>query len=291
MADENGGPSPLKEDIWSNAMYKDLTGKRILITGASRGIGAGIATALAACGARLVLHYHQNDRKMAQHLEPIRQNGTEAVTLRCDFRDETALTPFYQKAEQAFGGLDMLVNNAGIVPKKHLLKSPTALWRETMAINLDAPFILSNHFAKARRTADNPGMVLHISSIHGTVTSERFGLYAATKAGLNRLAQAQAIEWAEWGIRVNVIAPGVTVVSRNRQRLESTRKTWQGHLPMGRYGAVEDVAHLALFLLSSQSAWITGQIHTLDGGLTARGHYPARHDASTLDDIATDSDA
>ncbi len=259
-------------------MAKDLKGKRILITGASRGIGAGIARALAPLKTRLILHYHENRKAVEKVHKQVSKAGAKARMMACDFRQgEVCVARFYQKAEAAFDGIDILINNAGVVPKELLLESPMTLWQQTMAINLDAPYQLSNLFADARRRTGAPGVILHISSIHGGVTSERFGPYAASKAALDRLAQAQAIEGASLGIRVNVIAPGVTLVERNRRRLETSREAWHGHLPMARYGEVEDMALLARFLLSEQAAWITGQIYTVDGGLTARGHYPSRH--------------
>jgi len=259
--------------------YPDLKDKRIFITGASSGIGAGMALHLAEAGAKLVLHYHQNDEGIAQVVQQVEALGADCATFQCDYRQLEQVASHFECAWQAYGGLDGLVNNAGVVTKSLSLKDPSAkLFNETLAVNLQAPYLLSTAFAKACIHQKKSGVIVNNTSIHGEATCEWFAAYAASKQGLEALGKVHAIEWGKQGIRVNAIAPGVVPVERtfdvlNQPKMEAK---WVNKIPLGRYGKVQDIAEATSFLLSDASSWMTGQNMVVDGGMIARGNYPSR---------------
>ncbi|MDR9499693.1 MAG: SDR family oxidoreductase [Hydrogenovibrio sp.] len=263
----------------SNAIFADLRDKRILITGASSGIGAGMARTLAENGCRLVLHYNRNQAGIEKTLAAVQQRGAEATVLQQDFADTHRLRPFFDQAWSIYSGLDGLVNNAGIVTKCLSEKDPEGTkFAETLAVNLQAPYLLSTAFAQACRAQSQPGVIVNNSSIHGQQTCEWFAAYAASKAGMDAMSKVQAVEWGQYGIRVNVLAPGVVPVERTEKILSqpAMKQKWEGAMPVGRYGTVEDMGQATAFLLSDSSAWMTGANLTMDGGLIARGQYPHR---------------
>ncbi|WEJ62045.1 SDR family NAD(P)-dependent oxidoreductase [Thiomicrorhabdus lithotrophica] len=258
---------------------KGLKNKRILITGASSGIGAGMAEVLAREGCRLVLHYNRNQTGIEQTLEAVKALGCEAEVIRCDFKQLADLNRFFKQAWSIFDGLDGLVNNAGIVTKSTSLKDPLGeKFAETLAINLQAPYQLSTAFANACIKAKQPGAIVNNSSIHGQATCEWFSAYAASKMGLDAITKVQAVEWGQYGIRVNGLAPGVVPVERTDKILNepAMAEKWCERMPTGRYGTTEEMGEATAYLLSDATQWMTGSILTIDGGLIARGNYPVR---------------
>ena len=256
-----------------------LENKRVLITGASSGIGAGMAKVLAQAGCRLVLHYHQNQAGIEQTLSSVQALGADAKVLQCDFRQLDKVSDFFQQAWAFFNGLDALVNNAGIVTKRLALKDQEGVeFNQTLAVNLQAPYLLSTAFAQACIAAQQGGAIVNNSSIHAQATCEWFSAYAASKAGLDAMTKVQAVEWGPYGIRVNVLAPGVVPVERTQAILSqpAMEKKWTQNMPMGRYGTTEEMGYATTYLLSDEASWMTGTVLTLDGGLIARGNYPTR---------------
>jgi glucose 1-dehydrogenase len=261
-------------------MY-DLQKKRVLITGASSGIGAGIAKVLAREGCQLVLHYNRNEAGIQKTVETCKELGAQVQVVRCDFRRLDQLKPFFLQGWNAFNGLDALINNAGIVPKVPSLKDPDGeTFSETLAVNLQAPYQLACYFAQACIDANQTGVIVNNSSIHGQKSCEWFSAYGAAKAGLDRITEVQAIEWGQYGIRVVGIAPGVVPVERTEKILsqENVKQEWIKRTPLGRYGTSDEMGEAVAFLISDKAAWMTGSILTVDGGLIARGDYPFRED-------------
>ncbi len=258
---------------------KGLKGKRVLITGASSGIGAGMARVLAREGCRLVLHFNRNQAGIENTLKVVTNLGAEAVVLQSDFCLLDNLDAFFEQAWRAFDGLDGLVNNAGLVSKTTALKDAKGIqFMETLKVNLHAPYLLSTAFAQACIIAKQPGAIVNNSSIHGQATCEWFSAYAASKAGLDAISKVQAVEWGVHQIRVNVLAPGVVPVERTKPILSQPEmaKKWHDKIPSGRYGTTEEMGEATAYLLSDATAWMTGSVLTLDGGLIARGNYPSR---------------
>ena len=261
--------------------FPGLAQKRILITGASSGIGAGMAKVLAEAGCRLILHYNRNEQGIERTLEQVKAVGAETEVFRCDFAKLDSVQAFFDQVWQCFGGLDGLVNNAGVVTKSLSLEDMQAeQFHHTLAVNLQAPYLLSTAFAKACIEAGHKGVIVNNSSIHGQATCEWFAAYAASKSGLDAMTKVHAIEWGQYGIRVNSLAPGVVPVERTFDVLyqPDMEKKWVGAMPSGRYGSVEDMGMATAYLLSDATEWMTGSVLTLDGGLIARGNFPRRDD-------------
>lgn len=257
-------------------MYPDLKAKRVLITGASGGLGAAMAKAFGGCGARVVVHYRSRSTGANATREAVEHAGGEACVLRADLRSETQLTRLAEQALACWDGLDILVNNAGIVLKSSALDAGAAHWNDSFAINARAPYLLSRLIARHWIDRGQAGCILHNSSIHAVNSTQWFGVYAASKAALEAMSKVMALEWAPHAIRVNCIAPGVVPVERTAETLRQTEDLWLPHIPAGRFGAPEDIARMALHLCSEAAAWITGQSFAVDGGMLARIDMPRR---------------
>jgi len=250
-----------------------MDGKVVLITGASGGIGAGIARLFAKQGAMVAVHYRTRKEGANNVVEDIITAGGHAVKFYADLRSETAINHLVAEVVKEFGDVNCLVNNAGIVLKTYLEDTSSELWDDILNINLRAPHLLSRailpHLCEG-------ASVIHNTSIHAKTSVPNFGAYAASKAALESLAQVQALEWAERGIRVNCVAPGVVPVERTAEALQASSADWLPHIPCGRYGMVEDIAKMTLWLASEHANWVTGQSFVVDGGMTARMDMPRR---------------
>ena len=250
-----------------------LDNKVVLITGASGGIGAGMAKAFAAEGAKVAVHYRTRKSGAEQVQDYIVKEGGTAEIFYADLREEEDINKLVNSVVEKFEQIDCLVNNAGVVLKAYTEDTDAEHWDDTLNVNLRAPHLLSR---AALPHIPSGGSVIHNTSIHAKNTVQNFAAYAASKAGLEALAKAQALEWAEQGIRVNCIAPGVVPVERTYEVLEAAKDDWLPHIPQHRYGTVEDIADMTCYLASSQASWITGQSFVVDGGMTSRIDMPRR---------------
>jgi len=235
-----------------------------------------MAKAFAAQGAKVLLHYRSREAGAQAVLEEIQTAGGEGRLFYADLRSETALQRLVAEAWQAWDGIDILVNNAGVVLKASILDAGAEYWDDTLNINLRAPYLLSRAVVKRMIDAEIRGVIVNNSSIHAKKSVENFSAYAASKAGLEALTEVMALEWAKHGIRVNAVAPGVVPVERTQVALKAAEGQWLPHLPLGRYGSVEEIANLTLFLSSDLSGWTTGQSYLADGGMEARMSMPKR---------------
>lgn len=258
-------------------MYEELFDKKILITGSSSGIGAGIAKSFAKYNTKIILHYNSNHKGVIKTQKAVQRLGSQAKIIQSDFRKEEVET-FFSNVIACFSGIDILINNAGVVPKENISNTDITLWRETFSINLNFPFLLSKLFANQLIEKRAAGAILNISSIHGNQTCENFCAYSSSKAALNTLTKIQSIEWAQHKIRVNAIAPGVIEVERNRSGLQKKQDFWMPKILLGRYGTTTEIGDLAVFLSSDMANWMTGQTFTIDGGMTARANFPMRNE-------------
>jgi len=247
--------------------------KVVLITGASGGIGAGMARLFAKHRATVAVHYRTREEGANKVVDDIIAAGGQAKTFYADLRSEKAINRLVVEVIKAFDVIDCLVNNAGIVLKTYLKDTSSELWDDILNINLRAPHLLSQAVLPHLRDG---GSVIHNTSIHAKNSVPNFGAYAASKAALESLAQVQALEWAERGIRVNCVAPGVVPVERTTEALQAASKDWLPHIPRGRYGTVEEIAEMTLWLASDRAGWVTGQSFVVDGGMTARIDMPKR---------------
>lgn len=229
---------------------------RMLITGAGGGIGAAIAQRALAAGYDVGVL----DAAPEVHTGTDRSN---LVYLSADVTDAVAV----EAALEQFGAVDVVVNNAGILRTGPLLEHSPDDFRRVMDVNLTGAFIVAQ--AAARRMLTTGGVILNMSSINGIHPSPNCGAYVAAKAGLMALTQQMSIEWGQYGIRVNAIAPGFidAGMSTPFYRDPAVRARRANAVPLGRLGTAQDVAETVLFLASDAAAYISGQTITVDGGV------------------------
>lgn len=240
--------------------------KTVLVTGSSRGIGRAIALAFGRAGYRVVL----NASKSAAQLEEVRalleSEGIPVLAILADVSDYDACCGLFRQIEEAFGAVDVLVNNAGISHIGLFTDMTPAEWRRILAVNLESAFHCT-HLAVPAMVRKKAGVILNISSIWGEVGASCEAVYSATKGGLNAFTKAMAKELGPSHIRVNAISCGVIDTEMNACFSEEERQALTEEIPLMRFGTPEEVGALAVFLASENAAFLTGKILTLDGGM------------------------
>jgi 3-oxoacyl-[acyl-carrier protein] reductase len=244
-----------------------LEGKTALVTGASRGIGRAIALELARQGADVAVNYARNAEAATQVVAEIKALGRRAVALPADVGDFTQAATLVEATVNALGRLDILVNNAGITRDTLLLRMQEADWDEVLRVNLKGAFNTGKSAARlmARQRA---GRIINVSSISGLMGQVGQANYSASKAGLIGLTKSMARELAGRGITVNVVAPGFVATDMTAALPEALHEQILRLIPLGRFGAVEDIASVVAFLASDAAAYITGAVLPVDGGLS-----------------------
>lgn len=247
-----------------------LDGKVALITGSSKGIGAGIATAFAEVGADIVL-LARSEEALTEVAEQVRQSGRETLILSCDITDDGAIKNAIEAVENHFGKLDILVNNAGGPGKGYgsLEQVDRARFDHTISMNLSSAYALTHQALPLLRAA--PGAtIVNISSALAWMVDRHFAAYGAAKAGMEQMTRILAYELAP-EIRVNAVSPGAietpstAFITQNPELLEKTVR-W---IPQGRLGQPADIALAALYLASPASSFISGKVLEVDGGMAA----------------------
>lgn len=246
--------------------------KTALVTGASYGIGAGSAIELAIAGFDVAVTDLQRDT-LDETVTGMQKAGASTAAIELDLRDPASIEAAFDEAVAHFGQIDVLVNNAGIpAGRKDVLDVTLAEWDEGIRVNLTGTFLMSQHMGRHLIGGGREGAIVNISSAHGLVAFASASVYGITKAGINQLTRALAIEWAPHGIRVNAIAPGPTE-TKTRAAFHADpeqRARTLGRVPLGRYGEVSDVANAVRYLASSESGFVTGHVLVVDGGVTAQ---------------------
>lgn len=245
----------------------DLKGKRVLVTGGSRGIGAGIARTMAACGAHVLINHYQDEtgaRELAAALSG--EYKGKALVYGADISNTTEVIEMFRYIDEQLGGLDILVNNAGCETVDHAVDMDLADWDRVFNVNLRGAFVCSQQAAK-RMMEGNKGVIINISSIHDKVPRKGLVHYCAAKAGLNMMTKCLALEWAAHHIRVVAVSPGAIETEMNRSEIEKFgRDKFNEWIPAGRVGIVEDVAWTCAFLASEKAAYYTATEIYIDGG-------------------------
>ena len=258
-------------DPYGGGRVFDLTGQVAVITGASRGIGRGIAQAMAAAGARVVVSSRKLDACEAV-VEEIRASGGVALAVQCNVADRAQLVDLVETTVSTWGRLDILVCNAAVNPYfGPMADMPEEAYDKVMNANVKSNFILCNLAAK-QMAAGGSGAIVIISSIGGNQGSATLGVYGISKAADSALVRNLAIEYGPKGIRANCIAPGLikTDFSRALWQDEKLLTAVERTTPVRRIGRPEDVGGVALFLASRAAAYVTGQTLVVDGGLTVK---------------------
>jgi 3-oxoacyl-[acyl-carrier protein] reductase len=245
--------------------FADLAGRVSLVTGGSRGIGAGVAAALAAQGARVMV-CGRDQASLSRVVEEIRWNGGQADSATADVTDEDAVTALRLTTEARFGGVELVVACAGgDGAPKPLLAEDAASWRGTLDANLTSAFVTLKTFLPPMCKRGR-GAVVTMASTAGRQVSGASAPYAAAKAGLLSLTRQAALEVAGQGVRVNAIAPSAIITDRLAAQPSEIRKAIAQGFPLKRLGTVDDVTAATLFLLSDAAAWITGVTLDVAGG-------------------------
>ncbi len=238
-----------------------LEGKKVLVTGANRSIGKAIALLFAKEGAELVISYRSDKKGAEKVVESIRKENGKVSALYADFSTYEGIEQFYTECIHILGHVDILVNNAAGYNTLSFLELKPQDFEKLLQITLMTPFYLSQLVAKGMLQKKTEGNIIHISSISGTRPVPNRVAHASGKAALNMLTQAMALELGPHKIRVNAIAPGYTPYEES-----SSLDPMIKNIPLGRAGLPSDQALTALFLATEESAWMTGQVLTVDGG-------------------------
>lgn len=245
---------------------KELIGKVALVTGASRGIGRGIARKLASLGATVLINYNGSEQKAQELAAEIAAAGGQAECIGCDVSDFAACADMVEQIIGKFGHVDILVNNAGVTRDNLLMRMSEEDYDKVLDINLKGAFNtmrhLSKYFLKQRS-----GKIVNISSVSGVLGNAGQANYSASKAGLIGLTKSVARELASRGVCVNAVAPGFIDTDMTQALSEKAREAGVAAVPMGRIGSVEDIAEMVAFLAGNRSDYITGQVICVDGGM------------------------
>lgn len=243
-----------------------LAGKVALITGAQQGIGKAIALAYGSAGAQVILNYLDNQAAAEATATQIRERGGTAVTVA----GSVACMAEVQRMVDAgipFGGINVLVNNAGIFPRVNFLELTEAQWDEVLTVNLKGPFFCTQAVARQMVQRGQQGSIINLASLAAFRSSPRGVHYVSSKAGIIGFTRATALELAPYRIRVNAIAPGLTDTAQPRYGMTEEEIQAVSHqVPLGRIAKPEDIANLAVFLASEESSHITGQTIHVNGG-------------------------
>jgi glucose 1-dehydrogenase len=264
----------------SEAM-RGVRGKNVLVTGGSSGIGQAIAVRFAEHGANVAINYLRRPDEAKETADQVhacvakvQQEGVRDVLVGADVSKEDEVVRMVAEAIEGLGGIDVLVNNAGIQISRPSAELSSEDFDKVLAVNLRGAFMCAreaiNHFLEEEK----PGSIVNISSVHQLIPKPDYLGYSVSKGGMQNLTRTLALEYAGRGIRVNGIGPGATITPINSAWIEDPvkKEMVESHIPMARAGTADEMAGVTCFLASDDAAYITGQTLCVDGGLTL---YPS----------------
>lgn len=247
----------------------DLSGRVAIVTGADRGIGAGIARRLAEAGADVAIVHRSaaTADPAAAVAGAVEGFGRRAMIVEADLTSEPAVEAMVEAVEDALGRIDIIVNNAGLQPLDDLLETTAERWDEVQATNARGVFLATRAVALRMITQGRGGAIVNVASIEGLQPTFRHGHYAASKAAVLMHTRSAALELGPHGIRVNAVAPGLIDTGSLEADWPEGVARWQAAVPLGRLGTPADVADACLFLCSAAARWISGATLVVDGGV------------------------
>ena len=249
-----------------------LQGKKGIVTGGGSGIGRGMAQGLAEAGAD-VLIAGRNLEKLQDTAKELNQLGRGKVSaFQTDMGDSDSITALAEHALASLGQVDFLFNNAGTIHRAPTHEFPKSAWDQVLQVNLTGPFLLSQKIANHMIERKQGGAIVNTSSLIAVFGGKTVPAYAATKGGITQLTKTMCNDWAQYGIRVNAIAPGwiaTELTQALRKDVQGRFKEISARIPMERWGKPEDFAGPAVFLASDASAYISGHVLFVDGGYMA----------------------
>jgi len=248
----------------------DLTGKTALVTGSSDGLGFGMARALAGAGAAVVLN-GRDEKKLAAAAKFLEGDGRHVFARAFDVADEMAVSAAFEHFDAQGLAIDILVNNAGNQLRKPMLDVTTDEWRRIVETHLTGAFQVGREAARRMIKRGRGGKIINIGSLASTVARRTIAPYTAAKGGIKMLTQSMAAEWAEHNIQANAIGPGYIASEMTKPLMNDAKfDAWvKGRTPAGRWGTPDDLVGVTVFLASSASDYVNGQIIYVDGGLLA----------------------
>ena len=254
-----------------------LRGKNVLVTGGSSGIGQAIAVRFAEYGANVAINYlrqpeeaRETENQVQACINKVQQEGVQDVLVQGDVSKEDDVVNMVGGAIAGLGGVDVLVNNAGIQISRPSEELSSDDFDKVLAVNLRGSFMCAREAIRHCLAEDKGGSIVNISSVHQLIPKPSYLGYSTSKGGMQNLTRTLALEYASRGIRVNGVGPGATVTPINRAWIDDPvkRRQVEEHIPMQRAGEADEMAGVTCFLASDMAAYITGQTIFVDGGLT-----------------------
>jgi glucose 1-dehydrogenase len=254
-----------------------LRGKNVLVTGGTSGIGQAIAVRFAQYGAHVAINYlvrpeeaEDTEERVHACAAQVREYGVRDVIVQGDVSDETEVERMVADAIDKLGGIDVLVNNAGIQISRPSEELSSRDFDRVLSVNLRGAFLCARQAIQHFLAEQKPGVIINVSSVHQLIPKPDYLGYSVSKGGMQNLTRTLALEYAERRIRVNGIGPGATITPINRAWVDDPvkREMVESHIPMRRAGTADEMGAVACFLASDDAGYITGQTLFVDGGLT-----------------------
>jgi 3-oxoacyl-[acyl-carrier protein] reductase len=244
----------------------DLTGKAALVTGGSRGIGKAIGLRLARQGADVAFSFRGNAEAAKATVDEIESIGTRALAIQGDVKDPASAESVVKTTLDAYGKVDILINNAGVTRDDLIMRMSEEAWRDVLETNLFGAFWMTKAVTRPMLKA-RAGRIVNITSVSGQAGQMGQANYSSAKAGLIGLTKATARELASRSITVNAVAPGFVLTELTKDLPEALQTELIARTPLGRFGTAEEIADSVAFLVSDEARYITGQVLAVDGGL------------------------